>query len=154
MNTMTVDHIEDDAFTIDIPHHRITVDQPTSDGGTDSGPTPTELFVARLAGCVAFYARRYLARHGLPERGLRVHAEYAMASRPPRVAQIRVGGFDLPEGVPDERRNGLLAVASRCTVHNSLVISPDVSIEFTGTSASLPARYGSLGLFLWLGAEG
>ena len=138
MNTITVDHVVDDAFTIDVRGHRIPVDQPASDGGTDTGPTPTELFVAGLAGCVAYYARRYLARHQLPERGLRVRTEYEMASRPARVARIRLA-VELPEGIPDERRDALLAVARHCTVHNSLTTAPQVSIELAGTPASLPA---------------
>jgi putative redox protein len=39
-------------------------------GGGDVGPTPTELFVAGLASCVAFYARRYLRRHDIDAEGL------------------------------------------------------------------------------------
>jgi hypothetical protein len=35
-------------------------------------------------------------------------------------------------GLPDERRGGLLAVASHCTVHNCLANPPDVRIELAG----------------------
>ena len=53
------------------------------------GPTPTELFVASLASCVAFYAGRYLTRHGLSREGLGVSVAYEMATdRPARVANI------------------------------------------------------------------
>ena len=130
MTRITVDHVDADAFTIAVRDHRVTVDQPVSDGGADAGPTPTELFVASLAGCVAYYARRYLARHDLPQEGLRVIADYSMAARPARVAQVTVQ-LVVPAGVPDDRRSGLLAVAAHCTVHNSLTTPPDVSIELT-----------------------
>lgn len=43
-------------------------------------PSPTELFVASLAPCVAFHARRYLQRHDLPEDGLRVTTDTSMTS--------------------------------------------------------------------------
>ena len=133
MPSITVDHVDADTFTIGIRDHRLTVDQPVADGGSDAGATPTELFVASLAGCVAYYARRYLARHELPDRGLRVRAEYAMASRPARVARIRLV-LVLPDGVPNDRHQALLAVASHCTVHNSLTAPPEIGIELTAES--------------------
>ncbi|MEC5193427.1 MULTISPECIES: OsmC family protein [unclassified Arthrobacter] len=124
-------HLGGDRFDINVRGHVIRTDQPASDGGEDTGPTPTELFVASLTGCVAFYARRYLERHGLPTDGLAVEAEFAMGSRPARVARIEVR-ITVPAGVPVERRGPLLAVASHCTVHNSLTSAPDVSVAFAG----------------------
>jgi uncharacterized OsmC-like protein len=123
-----VDHKEGDLFEIGIRHHLIHVDQPTEAGGSDAAPTPVELFVASLASCVAFYARRYLTRHGLPAEGLSVDAEFDMADRPARVGQVHVA-IDVPHGVPDERRDALVAVASHCTVHNTLEDPPEVRIE-------------------------
>jgi uncharacterized OsmC-like protein len=128
MTAVTVQHQGRDRFSIQIRGHEVTVDQPTADGGTDAGPTPTELFVASLAGCVAFYARRYLARHGLPESGLAVTAQYTMATRPARVGAVRIA-LRLPEGMPAERGDALLAVAAHCTVHNSLATPPEVTVR-------------------------
>ncbi|MEO8519016.1 MAG: OsmC family protein [Dermatophilaceae bacterium] len=124
---MRVEHCGGDRFDIDVRGHHITVDQPVRHGGEDTAATPTELFVASLASCVAFYARRYLARHNLPTEGLAVEATFEMGSRPARVAGITLH-LIVPEGVPAERREPLLAVASHCTVHNTLAAAPDVSI--------------------------
>jgi putative redox protein len=123
-----VDHKEGDLFEIGIRHHVVHVDQPAESGGSDAAPTPTELFVASLASCVAFYVRRFLARHNLSTQGLSVAASFTMADRPARVSQIKVS-IDLPKGVPDDRRGALMAVASHCTVHNTLDDPPKVSIE-------------------------
>jgi len=62
---IAVTHVSGDRFAIQVRGHRLVVDQPVADGGQDAGPTPTELFVGSLAACVAFYARRFLARHDL-----------------------------------------------------------------------------------------
>src|SRR5450759_5286628 len=70
--SMRVEHRGDDKFDINIRGHVVRVDQPVKDGGEDTAPTPTELFIASLASCVAFYARRYRARHDLPTDGLAV----------------------------------------------------------------------------------
>jgi putative redox protein len=93
--------------------------------------TPTELLVASLSSCVAFYAGRYLARHGLNRDGLHVTATFTTATdRPARVAGVRLA-IRVPSGVPPTRQAALLAVASHCTVHNTLRQPPDIAIELT-----------------------
>ncbi|GAB2909422.1 OsmC family protein [Streptomyces heilongjiangensis] len=122
-------HVERDAYAVDVRGHHLQVDQPPEAGGTDTAPTPTELFAASLATCVAFYAGRYLHRHGLPGSGLRVRAEFTMAAdRPARVASLRLVIVP-PPGLPEGRRAALLAVASHCTVHNTLRRPPEIDIE-------------------------
>jgi uncharacterized OsmC-like protein len=131
---MRVTHEMRDRFAVDVRGHRFVVDQPVADGGDDAGPTPTELFVAGLAACVAHYARRFLARHALPTEGLEVTASFTMASKPPRVDSIAVV-LHPPEGLPAERLPALLAVASHCTVHNTLFRPPAVRVELAGEPA-------------------
>jgi putative redox protein len=123
-----VAYVEGDKFEVAVRQHRFRVDQPVADGGEDTAPTPTELFVSSLAACVAFYARRFLARHDLPTQGLSIEADYSMAARPARVDGLTIR-LRVPDGVPDNKRAALLAVASHCTVHNSLKTQPTVSIE-------------------------
>jgi uncharacterized OsmC-like protein len=107
------------------------VDQPADAGGGDSAPTPTELLVASLASCVAFYAGRYLTRHGHGRTGLTVSASYELATdRPARVRKIRIS-IKVPTDLPEERWPALAAVAKHCTVHNTLDSPPDVAIELT-----------------------
>jgi putative redox protein len=134
VTTITARHVNGDRFTVSVRDHLFAVDQPVADGGEDTAPTPTELFVAGLVSCVGFYAGRYLARHNLPVEGLCVTGDYEITSRPARVGSIRID-ITLPEGVPDNRRDALLAVASHCTVHNSLATPPEVTVAFAGTNA-------------------
>ena len=65
VTSITVRHQGRDRFGAMIRGHRLVADQPVFDGGGDSGPTPTELFVVGLASCVGFYAERFLRRHHL-----------------------------------------------------------------------------------------
>ncbi len=126
-----VGHLDGDAYDIHIRGHRLTVDQPVDAGGSDKAPTPTELFAASLAACVAFYAGRYLDRHGLDRRGLRVHADFELATdRPARVTTIQVT-VQPPDGFPAERIPALAAVANHCTVHNTLTNPPEVTVTIT-----------------------
>ena len=129
---VTVRHVDGDAYAITARGHAMLTDQAVADGGTDAAATPTELLVASLASCVAFYTGRYLIRHGLDRAGLAVTAEFALAAgRPARVGAVGLQ-ITVPGGVPPQRAGALLAVASHRTVHNTLRQQPDVSIELAG----------------------
>src|SRR5918994_4088220 len=132
MPTLSVVHQAGDRFQLQVRGHRLTCDQPPADGGTDQGPTPTELFVASLAACVGFYARRFLARHHLDAAGLRVEAAFTMSpDRPARVATITLRLL-LPQPLEEHRRRALLADVKHCPIHNSLRIPPQVRITPAG----------------------
>lgn len=132
-NDLTVTHLDGDRFAITVRGHTITVDQPIDAGGEDTAPTPTELFIAGLASCVAFYARRYLTRHDLDLTGLQVSASFVIGGKPNRVTDIAIQ-IAPPAGLPDNRRAALLAVASHCTVHNTLEQPPAVEITLAGSA--------------------
>jgi putative redox protein len=126
---MDVRFVAGEAYEVMVRGHRVLVDQPADHGGTDGGPTPTELFVASLAACVAFDAGRYLTRHGYSRDGLAVSAGYEMASdRPARVGNIRLT-VRVPADLPSQRWAALRAVVSHCTVHYSLASPPSVTID-------------------------
>ena len=128
-NEMDVRYVSGESYVVSVRGHQVTVDQPAESGGLDTAPTPTELFVASLATCVAFYAGRYLTRHGYRRDGLTVSAGFDMApDRPARVSGIRLT-VQAPADLPAGRRPALLAVVSHCTVHNSLASPPSVAID-------------------------
>jgi putative redox protein len=139
MEGLSVTHVAGDRFELRVRGHQLVIDQKLADGGSDQGPTPTELFVASLTACVAFYAERFLARHRLDSQGLRVECDFAMsANRPARVTSI-VLRLITPHPLPDHRRAALLAVVDHCTVHNSIRQAPDVRValvEGAGTGAT------------------
>lgn len=127
MNEMTVRHQGGDRLEIDVRGHRVIVDQPAEVGGTDAGPTPTELFVAGLASCVGFYAERFLRQHSLPLEGLEVRCSFAMDPGPARVASVQLGVV-VPAFLNESHRRALLAVVDHCTVHNSIRQDPEIDI--------------------------
>ena len=136
MSDIHVRHVHGDQFLIRVGGHTLSVDQPAESGGDDRGPTPTELFVAGLAACAAFYAGRYLRRHDVDPGGMAVEADFTMSEdRPSRVAtisvRVRVDGSLSPERIAALRR-----VIEHCTVHNSLLDPPVVRIELEGRAAA------------------
>src|SRR5689334_18030698 len=47
---------------IEIREHRLISDEPEDEGGTDQGPSPTELLAAALASCTAITIEMYADR--------------------------------------------------------------------------------------------
>ena len=117
-----------DSYRIATRGHDLLADQPVADGGQDLAPTPTELMVGSLASCVALYVGRYLRRHQLDPVGFGVRASFGLAGdNPARISDVHLA-IRVPAGVPEDRRKALLAVASHCTVHNTLRQPPEVTV--------------------------
>jgi len=105
--------------------HAIRIDEPTAAGGTDSGPSPTRLLAASLAGCTAvtieMYAERKKWEVGRVE--VDVDVEYRDAAPLSFAVTLR-----LPSELSDEQRKRLLAVAAKCPVHRLIAGETEVTI--------------------------
>lgn len=138
MAQITVRHESLDRFRIAVRGHEIVVDQPAPSSG-DAGPTPTELFVASLAACAGFYARRFLARHGVADGELVVVCDFGWAADHSRVTAIALR-LETPEGIPAELHPALMRVLEHCTVHESIRAVPTVSYEIAPARAAVAAH--------------
>ncbi len=132
--TIRVTHEGGDRLLIETRGHQLRSDQPVEDGGDNSAPTPTELFLAGLAGCVAFYGARFLRRHGLATEGLAVSCNYAWAANPTRIGEIDLS-VEAPALTAD-RREAFSRVIEHCTVHNTLLQPPQVRISVAPAKAA------------------
>jgi len=124
---IAVTHGGGDRLRVDVRGHVLLTDQPIEDGGEDTAPTPTEMFVSSLAACVAFYAERFLRRHGLSTAGLKVSADYQWGENPHRVGEIALK-VEAP-GLTEVKRAAFERVIEHCTVHNTLSVPPVVSVN-------------------------
>ena len=136
MGSVKVRYEGGDRLVVTVRGHDVAVDQPVSDGGGDTAPTPVELFVGSLAACAGFYAERFLRRHGLPLDGLAVDADFGFAEeRPARVGRVSLR-LRLPVGFPSSYRDRLAKVVEHCTVHNSIRVAPEIGIELEGEASA------------------
>ena len=61
-------------------HHRVTADEPQSRGGSDTGPSPTELLLGSLGACTSITLRMYAGRKGWELGKITVGLRYTPAA--------------------------------------------------------------------------
>jgi uncharacterized OsmC-like protein len=123
-------HMHGDYFEIGVRNHDLAVDQPHDDGTDDLAPSPTELFVASLAACAAFYARRFLVRHRLDDH-VTVTAGWRAGDVPARVTDVTIDVF--APSLTAELHDRCMASVRRCTLKNTLDKPPDVAITLSAS---------------------
>jgi putative redox protein len=104
----------------------MVVDEPESvQGGTGTGPQPTEVFLASVASCFTIAMAFSAAKRGIELSGL--HVEATGTYDGPRFAAIRVAvTTTAPRG--DELARLMAAAERVCYVTRTLTSSPDVEI--------------------------
>lgn len=83
--------------------HVIVIDQPTPAGGTDAGPTPLDVQLMALGGCVTAIGRIIANQRKLAVRGIEVSME----------GDIDTDGL---LGKPTEKRVGFSAITARVKI--------------------------------------
>jgi len=109
----------------------IVIDEPAADGGTDTGPRPSQLLASSLAGCTAITIELYAERKGWELDGLEVavdmssEGEAVPAHAVPTHFAVEV---KLPEGLDDEQRRKLMVIAEKCPVHKLLEKGAEITV--------------------------
>ena len=69
--------------------HTVVVDEPPTAGGTDTGPSPTQLLAASLAGCTAITIEMYAERKGWDVGAIEVDVDVDYEGAVPRSSRWR-----------------------------------------------------------------
>ncbi len=94
--------------------HSLRVDEPVEAGGSDSGPSPTRMLAASLAGCIAITVEMYAERKGWDVGKVEVDVEVGYDGPVPTSFEV---GLTLPAELDEEQRRRLLVIATKCPVH-------------------------------------
>jgi uncharacterized OsmC-like protein len=116
----------------------IIVDEPTSAGGGDAGPQPTEVFLASVASCFTLAVYHVAHKRGVELADLSVRAvgEYDG----PKFVNVRV---EVTSTHPREELETLLQRASAvCYVSNTMRAVNDIEVVLTGAGDNIGAADG------------
>ena len=122
------------AQEISVAGHRLVVDEPTSFGGTDTGPSPYDLLISALGACTSMTLSLYARRKQWPLdavtvrlRHLKVHAvDCAQCDTKSGMLDGIERDVELHGDLTEEQRAQLLAMANKCPVHKTLTSEIDI----------------------------
>jgi ribosomal protein S12 methylthiotransferase accessory factor len=115
-------------FAIDIGAHSLTSDMSESDGGQNNAPSPSELLVGSLGACIAMMVQRYCDRHGYTDGEVSASLTYELAENPTRLGAVTID-LEIPQDVPEDKRDVVLRIAEACPIHATLEQPPDIDME-------------------------
>ena len=97
--------------------HTMLIDEPRASGGTDLGPSPTQVMAAALASCTAITMEMYAQRKEWPLEDVEVRVETHYEGPTPRRFDVTLR---LPKELSEDQQERLKAIAERCPVHKAL----------------------------------
>lgn len=101
---------------------QLTVDEPSDLGGTNTGPTPTELVFSGLGACKAITMKMYAQRKGWPLAAVDAEIETEQIDKRYKITVW----LQLTGELSREQREKLLAIADKCPVHKLLAPGADI----------------------------
>jgi len=107
-----------------IGSHEVAMDVPERLGGTDTAPTPTDLFVMSLSGCALFYAYQFLSRRGVATDGAEAQVDYEPGDKGIESLSVRI---TIPGGLSPELADGAKRMMDACYVKQSI----DLPVKLT-----------------------
>ena len=102
-------------------------DQPRSNGGEGSAPSPFELFLASIGTCAGIFIQGFCAKRGIPTEGIQI------VERPAFDAEGVLVTVDLevrlPAGFPERYRDAVVRVAEQCSVKRAIAAQPQFRVH-------------------------
>lgn len=116
------------AQTIEVANHQLTADEPSSVGGTDTGPGPYDLLLAALGSCTSMTVALYARRKQWPLEAVTVRLRHAkIHAEDCKDCETKIGMLDKIERqvellghLDDAQRSKLLEIADKCPVRRTL----------------------------------
>ena len=107
--------------------HDIVTDQPVSNGGDGSAPTPYELFLASIAACAGTYVQHFCALRSIDTTGL-VIREWPRYDQKGALVAVELA-LELPPSFPPRYQEALIRVVEQCSVKRAIAGGPQFQVR-------------------------
>jgi ribosomal protein S12 methylthiotransferase accessory factor len=114
-------------ITAHINGHEIRTDQPVMGGGTNSAPSPFELFLASIGTCAGIYVKSFCDQRGIPSENIKIvqTLEYDRATGLPTDIKIDI---QLPTDFPEKYKDAVINAAELCKVKKTIANPPKFEV--------------------------
>lgn len=130
---VNLEFVEKDKFIVKFEgmDTKIFIDKRT-DEITPVGPTPLELFLSSLAGCIGVYSKKYLERRKITFNFLKVFTEAKFyTENPPMLKEIKTKV--ITDAALAEKKDNFLRFIQNCPVHNTIIHTEGIEIEVSNS---------------------
>jgi putative redox protein len=117
-------------ITAHINGHTIKTDQPLNSDGTNSAPSPFELFLASIGTCAGIYVKSFCDQRGIPSENIKIIQTSNYDKQTGLPANIKID-IQLPEDFPDKYRAAVINVAELCKVKKTIASPPKFEVITT-----------------------
>lgn len=110
--------------------HIIKTDQPLDNGGSDTAPSPFELYLASIGTCAGIYVKSFCDNRQLPTDNIKIiqKTEFSKETGLPTSIIIDI---KLPPDFPEKYKASVLHVAGLCKVKKSIANPPEFEITIS-----------------------
>jgi uncharacterized OsmC-like protein len=109
----------------------VATDQPVAEGGTDTAPTPFDMFLASLATCAGVYVTDFCNHRNIPTDSISLiqSAEFTVDDKGKHVLAAVSLTIQLPDNFPEKYREAVMRVAELCAVRRAIEHPPQFSVQ-------------------------
>ena len=110
--------------------HIIKTDQPLDNGGSDTAPSPFELYLASIGTCAGIYVKSFCDNRQLPTDNIKIVQKTEFSEETGLPTSIIID-IKLPPDFPEKYKASVLHVAGLCKVKKSSANPPEFEITIS-----------------------
>jgi ribosomal protein S12 methylthiotransferase accessory factor len=124
MSKVEIKFNEKRKITAVIEGFEVKTDQPVSDGGDGTAPSPFDLFLAALSACSASYASNFFKSRKLSMEGFKMEMNFEWSDEKHRLESVDFI-LTLPHDFPDKYIEALKNTIELCTIRKTIADPPE-----------------------------
>jgi putative redox protein len=105
----------------------INSDQPVSDGGENTAPSPFEIFLASIGMCAGFYVLSFCQSRSIPTDNMSMTQTVIRNDKTHLVEKVIID-INLPPDFPEKYKDAVIKAAQSCSVKKFLEAPPEIQI--------------------------
>lgn len=106
----------------------VTTDQPASQGGDGSAPSPFEFFLVSLATCTSYYVLSFCRTREIPTDDIKVVQRLIMSEDGKQEKAIEME-IILPPEFPEKYEKAVVRAAGMCHVKKTIMNPPEITLS-------------------------
>jgi len=110
-----------------VGRHLLHTDQPVSNGGEDTAPSPFETFLAAIGTCAGIFVQGFCQKRELPTEGIRIR-QRATYGEDGVLTGVDLD-IEVPASFPEKYREALVRVADQCSVKKAILAQPRFQVR-------------------------